>query len=40
VVTAVCVSVCVHVSVCLSLVAFLHYCTDSDVSWGNGKDVL
>jgi len=23
----------VHVSVCLSLVAFLHYCTDPDVSW-------
>jgi len=32
-----CVCVCVHVSVCLSLAAFLHYCTDSDVSWGNGK---
>ena len=23
--------------VCLSLAAFLHYCRDSDVSWGNGK---
>jgi len=31
-VTAVCVSVC------LSLVAVPHYCTDSDVSWGNGRE--
>jgi len=23
--------------VCLSLAAFPHYCTDPDVSWGNGK---
>ena len=23
--------------VCLSLAAFPHYCTDSDVSWGNGR---
>ena len=22
--------------VCLSLAAFLHYCMDPDVSWGNG----
>jgi len=28
-------SVCV--SVCLSLAAFPHYCTDPDVSWGNGR---
>jgi len=28
----VCVSVCLPV--CLSLVAFKHYCTDLDVSWG------
>jgi len=32
-VTAVCVSVCL----CLSLAAFPHYCTDPDVSWGNGR---
>jgi len=25
------------VSVCLSLVAFTHYCTDLDVTWGNGR---
>jgi len=24
------------VSVCLSLAAFSHYCTDPDVTWGNG----
>jgi len=30
VVTAVCVCVC------LSLTSFPHYCTDPDVSWGNG----
>ena len=29
--TAVCVSVC------LSLAAFPHYCTDPDVTWGNGR---
>jgi len=29
-VTAVCVSVC------LSVAAFPHYCTDPDVTWGNG----
>jgi len=23
--------------VCLSLAAFPHYCTDPDVSWGNGR---
>jgi len=36
-VTAVCV--CVRVSVCLSLAAFPHYCTDPDVTWGNGSGV-
>ena len=25
--------------VCLSLAAFPHYCTDPDVTWGNGRDV-
>jgi len=29
--------VCVCVSVCLSLAAFQHYCTDPDVTWGNGR---
>ena len=24
-------------SVCLSLAAFPHYCTDPDVTWGNGR---
>jgi len=27
----------VCVSVCLSLAAFPHYCTDPDVTWGNGR---
>jgi len=27
----------VCVSVCLSLATFPHYCTDPDVSWGNGR---
>jgi len=27
----------VFLSVCLSLAAFPHYCTDPDVTWGNGK---
>jgi len=27
----------VCVCVCLSLAAFLHYCTDLDVTWGNGR---
>jgi len=31
----VCVSVCL--SVCPSLAAFPHYCTDPDVTWGNGR---
>jgi len=31
----VCVSVCL--SVCLSFAAFPHYCTDPDVTWGNGS---
>jgi len=26
-----------HLCVCLSLAAFPHYCTDPDVSWGNGR---
>ena len=34
-VTAVYVSLCL--SVCLSLAAFPHYCTDPHVSWGNGR---
>jgi len=25
------------VSVCLSLAAFPHYCTEPDVTWGNGR---
>jgi len=28
---------CVCLSVCLSLAAFPHYCTDLDVTWGNDK---
>jgi len=32
-----CVRVSVCVSVDLSLAAFPHYCTDPDVSWGNGR---
>jgi len=27
----------VCLSVCLSLAAFPHYCTDADVTWGNGR---
>jgi len=27
---------CVCALVCLNLAAFPHYCTDSDVTWGNG----
>ena len=27
----------VRVSVCLSLAAFPHYCTDPDVTWGIGR---
>jgi len=30
-----CLSVCI--TVCLSLAAFPHYCTDPNVSWGNGR---
>jgi len=26
--------------VCLSLAAFLHYCTDAGVTWGNGWGAL
>jgi len=26
--------------VCLSFAAFPHYCTDPDVTWGNGRDAL
>jgi len=29
--------VCVCLSVCLSVAAFPHYCTDPDVFWGNGR---
>ena len=29
--------VCVCVCVCLSAAACLHYCTDPDVTWGNGR---
>jgi len=36
--TAVYVSVCL--SVCLSLAAFSHYCTDPDATWGNGRGAL
>jgi len=28
---------CVCLHMCLSLAAFPYYCTDPDVSWGNGK---
>jgi len=30
-------AVCVCLSICLSLTAFLHYCTDPDLTWGNGR---
>jgi len=30
--------VCVCVSVCLSAAACPHYCTDSDVTWGSGRE--
>jgi len=30
----------VCVSVCLSAAACLHYCTDPDVTWGNGMATL
>jgi len=33
----VCVCVCVCLFVCLSLAACPHYCTDLDVTWGNGR---
>ena len=26
-----------HLCVCVSLAAFPHYCTDPNVSWGNGR---
>jgi len=29
--------VCLCMYVCLSLAAFPHYCTDPDVTWGNGR---
>jgi len=32
--------VCLSLSVCLSLAAFRHYCTDQDVTWGNGSGAL
>jgi len=28
---------CVCLFVCLSLAAFPHYCTDPDITWGNGR---
>jgi len=31
---------CAYVSVCLSLAVFQHYCTDPDVTWGNGRGAL
>ena len=34
------VTTAVCVSVCLSLTAFLHYCTHPDVTLGNGRDAL
>ena len=37
VVTRVCVSVSVCLSVCLSAAAYLHYCTDPDVTCGSGR---
>jgi len=30
----------VCLSVCLFLAAFPHYCTDPDVTWGNGRGAL
>jgi len=36
--TAIFVSVCL--SVCLSPAAFLHYCTDPDVTWENDRSAL
>jgi len=30
----------VCVTVCLSLAAFPHYCTDPDITWGNGRGAL
>jgi len=38
--TAVCVSVCVCLSVWLFLAACPHYCTGPDVTWGNGRGCL
>jgi len=31
------VATAVCLSVCLSLAAFQHYCTDPDVTWGSGR---
>jgi len=36
-VTRVCVSVCLSVCLCLSVAACPHYCTDPNVTWGNGR---
>jgi len=33
-----CLSVCINV--CLSLATFPHYCTDPNVSWGNGRGAI
>jgi len=33
-------NLCVCLCVCLSLTTFPHYCTDPDVTWGNGRGAL
>jgi len=33
-------NLCVCLCVCLSLTTFSHYCTDPDVTWGNGRRCL
>jgi len=37
-VTRICVCVSVSVCVCLSVASCPHYCTDPDVTWGNGRE--
>jgi len=32
-----CMCVSVDLCVCLSAAAYLHYCTDPDVTWGSGR---
>jgi len=34
---SVCVCLCVCLCICLSIATCPHYCTDPDVSWGNGR---